>query len=251
MKILFKFKEIEMVEQPEITTTTDETGATITKTQNVKSAKTRHFALIKPNRVIREEADLYTRAQYGKAIQQGMIPMALLNKRFSNDDGILSEAQKADYANAFAELIDKEKEYQSLFIQKEEDRTEETKTKIKELETEIRILNEKIVSLQKTQNGLYDNTPEVWSRNKAISWFLLHLSYEEINGKLVPFFGEGDFKAKLARYDEIEEKEDEFLNRVTSRFMFATAIYYTGLASNQTQFEEIENKEKVNADAQS
>ena len=240
MKILFKFEETQNIEQDHQTEEIDASGTKTIKIQKINTPVTRKFCLIRPNRTLREDADLHTRAEYGKAVKAGMIPMALLAKRFSNDDGTLSEEQKQEYATTYSLLLDKEKEYQRLHVIEEKDRTDEDKAAIAKLEVDIRETNEKLQFLAKSQNGLYDNTPEMWARNKAIAYYTLFLSYEDKEGKLAPFFGDGDHKAKLVKYDSLEELDDEFSNRVAGRFMLATAIYYSGLASKQEEFEKVE-----------
>jgi hypothetical protein len=242
MKILFKFEETQNVEKD---LQTEEVDANGTKTIRIEKANipvTRKFCLTRPNRALREDADLYTRAEYGKAVKAGMIPMALLAKRFTNDDGTLSESQKQEYSTTYEVLLDREREYQKLHATEEKDRTDEDKVKITDLQKEIRELNEKLQFLSKSQNGLYDNTPEMWARNKAMAYYTLFLSYEDKDGKLIPFFGDGDHKAKLNRFDAFEEMDDEFVNRVIGRFMFSTAIYYAGLASKQEEFEKVEKE---------
>lgn len=243
MKILFRFEEIQNVEQDHQTEEIDAAGTKTIQIKKINTPVVRKFCLVRPNRALREDADLHTRAEYGKAVKAGMIPMALLTKRFSNDDGTLSDTQKQEYSDTYTLLLEKEKDYQKAHITEEKDRTEEDKAQIASIEKEIRELNEKLQFLSKSQNGLYDNTPEMWARNKAIAYYTLFLGFEDKDGKLIPFFGEGDYKAKLAKYDSFEELDDEFIIRVAGRLMFATAIYYAGLASKQEEFEKVEKDE--------
>ena len=246
MKVIFRFEETEIREVDEQTEEVAADGSKTIKQFKVSKPVLRKFCLIRPNRATRESADLYQRAQYGIAVKAGMIPMALLAKRFENDDGVLSDAQKDELNKAWLDLGEKEREYQKAHLVEEGARSEEDKRAIQLLEIEIRELNERIRFLTRSADGLYQNTPEMWARNKAIGWYVLFLSYEDVNGKLIPFFGDGDLKARQEVYDKLDQSDNEFDLKIASRFLFATSVYFCGLASKQEEFEKIEKSDGTN-----
>ena len=60
-----------------------------------------------------------------------------------------------------------------------------------------------------------------------------------MDGKEVPFFGEGDFDSKIEKYDEIDDNEDVFLTSAVAEFSYNTSLWYFARPNSKEQFEEL------------
>lgn len=231
MKKIYSFilnKTEEVDQKTENVNEAGEKTITITK---VKQEVPHKFCFVKPGKALRDESELFYGVEYGKAIQKGMIPAALLQKRFENDNGILSEKTKDSIKNTIEKIINNDKTVKEL--KEKTDKTEEDNTKIKELESINKSLTKELQDIQSRQSSLYDNTPEVYARNKTGIWFMLFLSYKEDNtGKLTPLFPGETYEEKVKAFDSLDDSEDVFLNSAVSKFLSIASVYYgTGLSS--------------------
>jgi len=68
-------------------------------------------------------------------------------------------------------------------------------------------------------------------------WLVLNLSHEDKEGKNIPFFGAGDYDARLKKYDEMEEREDEFEYSVIKKLLLICNLWYLGKATTKDDFD--------------
>ena len=148
IKTIYEFdvkieKEVEKVE-----TKIEEGKETITKIK-VKEPVSTFFAFKKPSRSEREGCEEFRAASWGKCIEKGIMPEAVLLKTYSNHGGILSDGQKQEYNDLIAAIESKTKEYDKI--------DGEDKEKVLK---EIVNLREQIYTFERSQSGFFDNTAE-------------------------------------------------------------------------------------------
>ncbi len=199
----------------------------------------RKFFIAKPTRVLREKAEFFSQVKHSEAIKGGILPAALVAKRLLNDDGVLSEKEKEEFDKTYSDLFDAEIEMQKLLLITNDKQTEETKKQQQEVRTKVMTLREKLQKFQLAQSSLYNNTAEIYARNKTIFWWVLQLSYEDVNGQETPFFGPGDYEKKLTKADEIEETNDPFEMKVVQDFIYYLTIWYVSGSPNESDFQKI------------
>ena len=242
MKKLHEFaidREIE-IEETEITK--DEKGQDVKTIKKVKKNSPQRFFIAKPTRSLFDEADLFYAVKLSEGVKAGLLTRQLLAKRYENDGGAMSEPDKENYVNLYLALFEKQNEYQRLNVEKlETERTPAEKEKIQQAIKDLNKIREKIQEFEFNQISLYDQTAESRARNKTILWWVLMISYKEDEaGKFEPFFGEGEYEAKLGKYDEIEDEEDKFTLEVVSRFMYYISFWYMGKARKPEDFENLD-----------
>jgi hypothetical protein len=71
------------------------------------------------------------------------------------------------------------------------------------------------------------------------------LSYYEKNGEKLPFFGEGDYEARMNKYDEIFESEDPHLTKVANAFIYFISFWYVGRANTKEDFDLLKLEQKI------
>ncbi len=212
-------------------------GAEVTTSQTVTKEIPKKFVIKKPTRVLIDEARLFYGSQFAKAVKNGFLPLALLSKRFKNDEGTLSDDEKKKYADSILDLEKKQKEFSELTTIKDEDKTQEQKDRFKVLLTDIDREWRKIQEIQNSQTNLFNQTAESYAREQSIIWWILHLSYNENEkNEHTPFFGEGDVPEKLKTYDKIDESDDLFLKSALQKFIALISFWY--VASNERNLTE-------------
>lgn len=239
MKKIYQFtvNKIETVDQEECSTQDGKTIKTITKVQKEIPHK---FCIKKPGREMLDNAALFYGVKVSEGIKAGLLTIPLLEKRNLNDGGVFSEEDKTEYFDLFEKLYNLEKDFQKLEAKKEEELTEEEKKEKKNLLQNLTSCRTKLQEYEMFRNSIYDHTAEVRARNMTLTWWLVSLAYAEIDEKEVPYFGEGSYEQKLAKYDELIEKEDEFINTVITKFLTYITLWSMNKASTPEEFERLE-----------
>lgn len=238
--VVKKEEEVDRVE------TKNENGKEVTITSKVKENIARKFFIKKPTRALFEEAELFYAVRLSEGIKAGLLTRSLLAKRYSNDGGALSEAEKEQYSESYVKLFQKQNEFQQLSIKDKSERTKEEQEYFEKLTAEMVKLRTDLQDFEIAQASLFDQTAESRARNKTILWWILNLSYMiDKEGKETCIFGEGSFDEKLALYDSFEESSDDWMKGVIKKFAFYVSFWYMGRASTQEEFEKLITFENV------
>ncbi len=238
MKTIYKFTINQEVETDATEISKDENGAEIKVTKKVKTQKPRSFAVKKPTRDNYDNASLFYSRLLSEYIKTGVLSANQLSKRYLNDGGFLSEDQKQDYQKTYDQVFTKQKLYSELNQKKESERTKEESEQLTSLLTELVNLMGIIQEYDNRGNSLYNNTAETLAQNQTLRWWGLMLSYEENEpNKYKSFFGDGEYKDRLKRYDEIEENEDPFEFEAIKKLLLVTSLFIMGKAEKKEDFD--------------
>lgn len=223
----------------------NEAGQKVTITKDVTTQVPHNYFIKKPTRALFDEAELFYGVKLSEGVKAGLLTRTLLNKRYVDDGGILADKTKNAEADAYKDLYDAQNELQRLTSLEEKDRPEYFVTKKEELETKITVIKNSLTELEVQKESLFDNTAETRARNKVITWWILFLSYYEKNGEKQPFFGEGDYEARMNRYDEIFESEDPHLVKAANAFIYFISFWYVGRANSKEDFDLLKLEQKI------
>jgi hypothetical protein len=206
------------------------------------SGASRKFAILKPNRKLKEEGELYYASKLSQFIGSGILPKILWDKMFKDQGGTISDVEKKEYSAAFIQLSDAREKIEKLSAKKESERTEEEKSKLLELQAETVLLRKQVQELELSQINAFEYTAEAKARNKSIVWWAANLGVE-INsiGDDKALLGSGDIDSRLDYYDEVVEGND-FLNKVFSRINYLVTIWYLGSVNAFYEFELLDNE---------
>ena len=192
-----------------------------------------------------DEAELYFGVKLSEGIKAGMLTRAMLAKRFDNDGGVLSDADKEQYSGLYFTLFEVQNQLTRLQLIPKEERSEQEQQEYNEAVRAMIGLKAEIQEFETAQASFFDQTAENRARNKTITWWVLNLSHEVTDsGDEVPFFGQGSVDDKLATYDEIEENGDEFQDSVVKNFSYYTSFWYVGRAKTQEEFDQLSSMEE-------
>jgi len=208
----------------------------------LKETVTKKFALLHPNRRLREDGELFYAAETSRFAKAGVLPKAAWNTILSNGGGSISEKEREIYGTLLIRFRDASFELQSILIKNESERNEVEKNRSDVLIQELDDIRKEIQSFESSQIAIFENTAEAKARNRAILWWLLNMSYQKINEEYKPIFEGNSFEEKLNAYDFIEEaeKEDSFLLGVIRRFTYLITLWFLGRAETNTELKEMD-----------
>jgi hypothetical protein len=245
MKTIYEFAVNKEGIVKETEESVNEAGQKVTITKDVVTQIPHNYFIKKPTRALFDEAELFYGVKLSEGVKAGLLTRTLLNKRYVDDGGILADKTKSAEADAYKDLYDTQNELQRLVALEEKDRPEYFVTKKEELETKITVIKSSLTELEMQKESLFDNTAETRARNKVITWWILFLSYYEKNGEKLPFFGEGDYEARMNRYDEIFESEDPHLTKAANAFIYFISFWYVGRANTREDFDLLKLEQKI------
>lgn len=177
------------------------------------------FAFKRPSRVERENADEWRAKWWNTYLENGLMPEALLLKKYDNGGGIYTDAQKAEMETLLARLREIEKGRADAQIAKDE-------ATLKGLDVELVQLRERFATLYRIKESFLQNTAEAKAVQRLTEWLVLYLSYSrpDASSPWVPFFKGASEEEKYASLDSMEDdllyqKSISNLNAVAELFV--------------------------------
>jgi hypothetical protein len=200
-------------------------------------SREREFAIISPNRKLKQDGEIYYAAQLSRFISAGILPKALWEKVMKNNGGLISDPDRKEYSALYKKLIAVNTKIIEL-IGSDGSKTiseldKEKADELESLQAESLEIKKGMQELENEHFNFYENTAESKARNQTILWWSMHLSMERNEkGELVD--GE-DIEEKLDTYDEIVEK-NPFLVDVIKRLNYLVTVWYIGAATESSEF---------------
>jgi len=127
-----------------------------------------------------DECNLFYSVKVSEGVKAGLLTRAMINKRYKNDGGGLSEEEQKDFNEKYGELLLKEKEFQVVQLNLQDDKDisdEERQKRLGVLVEEMEDLKAELEKYQVTAEALYEHTSEARAARLTNMWWLLHLTY--------------------------------------------------------------------------
>jgi hypothetical protein len=196
------------------------------------------FALLKPNRRLREDGELFYATETSRFAKAGVLPKAAWGTILSNGGGTISDQEREQYGNLLLKFRDLSFELQSILIKGDGERTELEKKRSNELIQDLDSIRKEIQNFEASQIAIFENTAEAKARNRTILWWVMNLSYEKEGDNYKPIFVGDSFEEKLLQYDGLEEDENkyEFLLGAIRRITYLITLWFLGRAENEEDF---------------
>jgi hypothetical protein len=210
----------------------------IKKDDGSKETIIKKFALLKPNRRLREDGELFYAAETSRFAKAGVLPKAAWGTILSNGGGSISEQEREQYGNLLLKFRDLSFELQTILIKGEAERTEAEKLRSDELINNLDDIRRDIQNFEASQIAIFENTAEAKARNRTILWWVMNLAYEKDGDNYKAIFRGENFEEKLLQYDSFEEEENkyEFLLGVIRRITYLITLWFLGRADTQDDF---------------
>mgnify|MGYP003117690428 CR=1 FL=1 len=234
----------------------DEEGNNITISKEQEVIEDVEIFLKRPTRKMFDECNLFYSVRVSEGVKNGLLTRSMINKRYQDDAGALSEEEKKHFNEKYGELLRKEQEFQviQLNLQKDEDISDEKRQeKLAEIVEDIEKLKAELETYQVKAEDLYEHTAEARAARQTNMWWLLFLTYlkfknEERGGidDYMPMFAGKKFDDKLEAYELVEERiaeeDDKFVNfeaEVIEQAGYLLAAWNGGNCKTKEDFEKV------------
>jgi len=210
--------------------------------------------LKRPTRKMYDECNLFYSVEISKGVKEGMLTRAMIAKRYKNDGGGLSKEEQEDFSKKYNELMIKEREFQVVQLNLQEDETmtlEERQDKLSEIVTEIEELKADLEKYEVVAESLYEHTAEARAARKTNMWWLFFLTYVSFKNEdrggiddFKPFFEGKTFDKKASYYEQLEEAiaetDNEFGANLIERSSYILAAWNGGNAKTYEDFQRVD-----------
>jgi hypothetical protein len=199
----------------------------------------KNFGLLKPNRRLREDGELFYATETSRFAKAGVLPKAAWGTILSNGGGSISDQEREQYGNLLLKFRDLSFELQSILIKGESERSDAEKLRSDELINNLDDIRREIQNFEASQISIFENTAEAKARNRTILWWVMNLSYEKEGDNYKPIFVGDSFEQKLLQYDSFEDDENkyEFLLGVIRRITYLITLWFLGRIDTNEDFE--------------
>lgn len=247
-KYIYQFSVNRQDEVEEIELSKNEAGEEIKTIKMVKKQVPVVFAIRKPTRKLREDAEMFYAVRMSEGIKAGLLTRALLAKRYVNDGGSMSEPERVKMAELYIEFLNKESEIQKLQLNLENLSEDKKQEKLKAVARDLASIRAQIEEINVQQNNLFEHTAESKAENKTVFWWMVNLAYkEESKDVFKPLLDGESHEDKLDSYEAFEDKEDLFWNEVLKKFGWYVSAWYHGGITTKEEFDKL--SETINASA--
>ena len=212
----------------------------ISVTKDIEKLIPYHCVIRQPNRRELEEAELEYSIEMSKCIKRGILTKAMLAKKYSDSGGLLAEEDAKFLAQRYVDYGSLVNEFQKLQLKKKLDDKEQTRSD--ELGGQIMELRKQIIDMETTYASLFNHTADSRAQNKAISWYMLHLTdiRRDSDGELFPLFEGETFEEKTEEYYDMEEAGHEIYDMVSAKLTaFISFWYYSAGSVSEADFEKL------------
>ena len=203
--------------------------------------ETKKYAILKPNRKIREDGELFFASETSRFAKAGVLPRAAWNTILSNGGGTISDSERETYGKLLGDYRSASFELQAILIKNDGTRSDVENKRIEELLAQIEQIKKDVQSFESEQINIFENTAEAKARNRTILWWVLNMAYTDDNGEYKPMFAGETFNDKLDSYDAIEESGDEFYSATVKRLTYLVTLWFLGRAEKTEDFQQIDN----------
>lgn len=224
-----------------------EDGKTITETTKVTKTVNVPFCFKKPSRPEDEEADIVRASSWYRFVDRGVIPEAMLIKRYTEAGGTMPAQYKQLLDTLQVEFFALEME-----LTKAEVEHKGNDEVLRPLRLKYFDLRERMTQIHRSQAPFFENTAESKAREKHVEWLVLHMAHfkphraDETQGEWTPFFEGETTDQKLASYDRMVEAKDELLAGAQETLKLV-ALFYSSSNGKMTtqQVEALVDEEKL------
>lgn len=208
-------------------------GQIVSVNEKVETKTEKKFCIKRPGRSLYDASELFYSVATSKGLEAGLMSAALLAKRFQNDGGIFSEADKEAYGTKVFKYFSIGEDVERALLVSKENRTPEQQAEVERLVTTRAILMRELQEYELRSQSLFAVTAETRARTQTIMWwtlFLLH--HENTAGEWEEFFPGATDKEKLAFYygisddDSLPVEEQDYFATITDKALRAVTHWY-------------------------
>jgi len=211
---------------------------TVTVTKKAMQSTPHRVIIKEPNRRQLEEADMEFSIEMSNCIKKGILTKAMLAKKYSDCGGLLSEEDAKFLTRKYSELGDLQNRYSRLSAKPK--KTPQDDKQLSKLLGTIAEKRREIVDMETSYSSLFNHTADSKAQAKVILWYLVNLSYYQVNeGEVLPFFNAEEVEDKIDQYYEIDENGHEVFDLIKDKLSTILSFWYFSQGATTEDFNQL------------
>lgn len=210
-------------------------------TKEVEESVPYRIILKQPNRREMEEAELEYSIEMSRCIKQGILTKAMLSKKYSDSGGLMAEEDAKKLSRLYMKFGELSNDLTRLTTKASKTTREEQR--ILEKSGELGETRKEIVDMETNYASLFNHTADSRAANKAVTWYLLNLSYmrRDEDDEIEPIFKGQEFSDKVDEYYRLEESGSELYHLISSKIAtYISYWYYSAGAVTDKDFQKLQ-----------
>lgn len=220
---------------------TEEGEEEVEVTKEVDQAVPYRIIIKQPNRREMEEAELEYSIEMSKCVKQGILTKAMLAKKYSDSGGLMPEEDAQELTRLYMKFGEYSTELGRLNTKSS--KTQKDTDRIKDLSAKLGETRKNIVTVETNYASLFNHTADSRAANKAVTWYLLNLSYirKDEEDAVEPIFKGETFEDKVDEYYRLEEQGSEIYYTISNKLTtYVSYWYYSAGAVLSEDFEKLQ-----------
>lgn len=224
-------------------------GEVVKVMRKVKEKQDFSFALKRPNRRLYERGDLFYGVQLAEGIRAGLLTKALLLKRYREDGGALSEGDSRLFDSLLTKLNELELQHQRFLVNLDKLTPEENAKRVETVFNEKTNVLQQLQAFETINRALFSHTAESKADVQLANWWTVHLAYwdEKADNNFTEFFQGATFEDRMKQWDEMYDKNEDFLLTALARFSLLISVWLAGAATPE-DFKTVEKQQMPEAE---
>jgi hypothetical protein len=219
----------------------DGTKENVEVTKEVEQPVPYRIIIKQPNRREMEEAELEFSIEMSRCIKQGILTKAMLAKKYSDSGGLMAEEDAKELSRAYMKFSEQTNDLTRLTSKSV--KSEKDEQKIKALGGRLAETRKRIVDMETNYAALFTHTADSRAANKAVTWYLLNLSYmrKDNDDEVQAIFKGESFEDKIDEYYRLEEEGSDMYHVASSKLAtYVSYWYYSAGAVTDSDFEKLQ-----------
>ena len=243
---IYTFSANKKVIETKETTKVNENGEEVVTTSEKEVEKPIQFVIERPSRRKAEEAEVFYGVQLSKAIKDGMLTRTMLQKKYSDTGGALTE----DGAKTLLKELKRLKDMEDEFMLKKANKADQKE--IDALEKEIVLLKKDVISLEASAQSIYTHTADARAERQTLLWYAINLTKFQTEEGLDFYFKGFDFEEQLDDLYDKDESENGFDDIVTNKILTAIGYWFYSQTADEKDIAKFieEQEQKLKKDEQ-
>jgi hypothetical protein len=204
-----------------------ENGEEITVKKEVEEKVPVRIIFYRPTRKQKETADEAYAVRLFQLMEKGIMTKQQIAKVYNNGGGDLSKPEVDLYVKLNTDLAARLRDAEFLGRKDPSSWTEEERQKNVEIITDIALTRRELIEFETQRAAIFEHCADQKAFYHVLSWYVVNLTFKEIDGQIAPLFAGETFEQKLDNYEYLVETEDELIGNIRNKLNSLVAYWYS------------------------
>lgn len=191
-----------------------------------------------PSRQVMDKGEIFYSKQWTKALDEGLLPVAAIQRKMMNASGVLSDAQ----FDSFRTLVEKaaKEELRLAELVSKTEKTEDEKAEFERVSGDFVKTKYALAEYEATQSDIFNMSAESYARNRCVMFHVFAATFirdEEEGSQEKPFFAGKNYDEQEASFYAACDADDKLSKEVIKRATQAITFWYLGGSSKKEDVE--------------